>query len=199
MLVDRVLRATFRNFATLFLATAIVTVPVQVGYELAFDEVVAVGHLHHFIDEFPEGRQVRGVGAAELERYRWWGIAIVLLEIALLPVLVRVTRRVLATDGDDEIPGVALAWARALRRLPSAPRPPSWPVPVVVGLVVAVGVFLLGESIAAVAAEPVPRAYVWAVLAAARGAVRALAAPFLLVPLAVAAGGFPRPGEGTHH
>jgi hypothetical protein len=196
MLLDRVLRLLFRNFATLFLATALITVPLQVGYELAFHDVVAVGHLHGFIDEFPEGRQVRGVGTTDLDRYRSWGLAIALIEIALVPLLVRMTRRVLEADRDKKVPGVARAWASVLERRSRGSRPAGWSAALGAGLIVGAGVLVLGHAITGVVAEPVARDYLWAVLAVGRGVARAAAAPFLLVPLAAIAPGSPDRGRG---
>ena len=122
MLLDRSLRMTVRNFSTLFLVVFAVIGPLHLIYGLVFHDVVALRELHPAIADFPETRLVRGVGRADIARAEVWFWILALVEIALLPVLVRPIRQVLAMDAGGEVPTAVGAYRRrgAAARLPSA-------------------------------------------------------------------------------
>jgi hypothetical protein len=111
MLLDRTLRMSFRNFSTLFLLVATVTVPLHLAHAVAFRSVLALRELHPAIEAFPKSKQIRGVGRADLAAARRAGLAVTVAELALVPFLVGAAGRALAHDARGEVPTVTGSWA----------------------------------------------------------------------------------------
>ncbi|HEX2049776.1 MAG TPA: hypothetical protein VHJ34_03985 [Actinomycetota bacterium] len=187
-MVDRTLRAALRNYTTLFLVAAALTVPLHVAHAFVYRDVLEVADLHGDIEEFPAARQVRSVGRDHLdnERRAFW--AVNALELLLVPLLAGAARRVFERERDGRLPGVLDALARAPARLrgPRGTRP-SWAA-VAAGAAVALVTGVLVERILLVVAEPVPDVAAFAGFGLAWGVARAAAAPFVLAPLALGAG-----------
>jgi hypothetical protein len=184
--VDDVLKTTFRNYATLFFVVAALTVPVHVVHAFIYRDVVAVRDIHDAVEDLDPGQQVRRVTADDLAQYRTTGWLIAAAEIALIPVLAGAARTVLATR--DSV-SVGTAWKRWLGgwRAP-LPRPAHPAAVLAVGAVVAVAVASLLRSTGYLLSEPVGEAVSFAPVGLTEGLARAAGAPFLLVPLALAAG-----------
>ena len=186
MPLDNALRYALRNFSTLFLVAALVTVPLQLAYSFVYRDVVAVGELHEFIAELPQGRKVSNVGRGRLEESRdvWLGLA--LLELVLVPLGIRATARVVAVDAAGGLPGVLDAWGHAL-----SPRRGPWPPwpwagagrlgAIAGGFLIAVAVGWLTQTIGLILAElfGVARPWLWAGLT--HGVALAAGAPWALV------------------
>lgn len=192
-MVDRTLRAALRNFTTLFLVAAAITVPLHVAHAFVYRDVLAVADLHDDIAQFPAARQVRSVGRVQLddERRAFW--AVNALELALVPVLAGAARRVFERERSGRLPGVLDALARAPARLRGARGTRvSWRA-VAAGAAVAAATGVLVERILLVLAEPLPDVAAFAGYGLAWGVARAAAAPFVLAPLALAA----PPGRST--
>jgi hypothetical protein len=68
--LDDALRATFRNYSTLFLFVAAVAVPLHLAHAYAFRHVLAVSDLHPAIEALDRGEFVRSVGPGALARAR---------------------------------------------------------------------------------------------------------------------------------
>jgi hypothetical protein len=181
MLVDRSLRATVRNFSTLFLLAATITLPLHVAHAYVFREVIEVAELHPAIEEFPARRKVRGVGLRQLDEarvsYLWLSVA----ELVLLLVLVRPTARVLEVDGRHGVPSVWDAWTgqRSSPGVFAALRGTS-AGPLLVGAALALVVGWLTRAVGLLVVEPLPDRLAFAGIGAVEGLCRALAAPFFL-------------------
>jgi hypothetical protein len=184
MPLDRSLRATFRNFLTVFFIVAIVTVPLHVGHGFVYRKVMNVRELHPDIEDFPERRKVRRVSAKNLDESRNTFLFVTALEVVLLPLAVGATRRVLEVDARGGIPGVWDAWGHSTRAWHRPVPGPGNPLAVVVGAVLGLAIGYLVERIGLLLAEPVPGSVVFAPVGLAQGVARAAGAVFLLVPLA---------------
>jgi hypothetical protein len=188
MLLNRAFRYAFRNFSTLFLLVAMITVPLQMGYAIAFRSVIAVNDLQPYIERFPPHREVRGVGREQLAQARLTYWSLTALEIAMLPLLVGAARRVIEVDSQGRLPGVADAWRHAFRRTGSKPWPPSKEAGVafVVAGLVTVAVAVLCRLIGSLLIEALGTSVAFAGVGVVEGVSRAVAAPFFLTPWAVA-------------
>ena len=187
--LDRAFSLVFRNFATLFLLAASLTVPLHVAVSYSHRDVIAVRDIHDDIGRFPEDQRVRGVGRDEVDAYRSSGPILVLIEAAAIPILVGAAVQVFERDLAGRVPSVWDAWRAGfagLRRL----RPRNlelW----LAGAVTALTIAVLGRLALLIAAEPLPDEVAWAGRALAEGLSRALGAPFLLGAAALAAKGAP--------
>jgi hypothetical protein len=183
MLVDAAFRSTFREFSTLFLLVAVMTVPMHVAHSYVFRDVLAVRDLHPDIRDFPEGRRVRDVGVADLHRSQQAWLALTLLEIALIPVVVRAARPVVR--GELQPATVLGAYRRVARRRPRGkerPRQLAWTL---VGLAVAallVTALLRASGLVVVAALPDDHAFPW--IGLVEGTARALGGALFVGPAA---------------
>ena len=186
MSLDRVLALTWRNFATLFLIVALVTVPLHVARTFIYRKVLVVREFEPDIQKFAPGREVRGIGPEDLDASRRSLLIVTAVELALLPLAVGAVRRVLRADGSGSVPSVADSWAHSvrelLRRAPGAP--PT--IPALAGAA-AVGVIagVLLERIGLLLSEPVPLYLSFAPIGVTEGVSRAIGAIFFLVPLAL--------------
>ena len=188
-MLDHAFRLTLKNFTTYFLLVACVTMPLHVGYAFVFQKVIAVSEIHDEIERFPSGRQVRSVGTAELDDARRGLLAVTALEILLLPLLARASRRVLQDDSEGQLVTVRGAWTGlgetggsllgAWRDHVSA---------LLFALATALVLGLLAERVGVLLAEPLGDPRAWAGVGLAHAVARSLAAPFFLVTWAVAAG-----------
>jgi hypothetical protein len=185
MSLDRSLRTTLENYATLFLFVACVTVPVQVGYMFVFRDVVAVREIHEGIEELRGEPRVRDVGRSEIESYRTAGLWTGLATVALLPLLAGGTRCVVTASRRGELPLVRRAWAGCLAGWRAPAGQGARPRDLAVGLAVGIAVAWLVGSAGTLLVEPVPRGVAFGPLGLVRGAALAAGAPFLLVPLAL--------------
>lgn len=181
MLLDRAFRATVRNFSTLFLLVAIVTVPLHVAHAYVFRRVIAVSELHPAIERFPRARKVSGVGRAELTEARTSYLVLNLFEVALLPLIVRAAALVMAADRRGEVPTVIRAVARR-----STAGALSWrllsPGALVVALGVSIAVTWLARAAGLILVEPLPSTSSWAGVGVVEGLSRAVGAPFFVGP-----------------
>jgi hypothetical protein len=181
MLLDAALRATVRNFSTLFLLVAVVTVPLHVGHAYAFRNVIATSELHPAIERWPPQRRVRGVGSGDLRTARVASTIITLLEIALLPLFARAAARVMAVDRRHGVPTVVGAWGGGpipLREL----RPPTVG-PVVVAAALALTVGWLARAIGLIVVESLPDGVAFAGRGLNESLARAGGAAFLIGPI----------------
>ena len=169
MLLDDALRAALRNFSTLFLVLFTLIGPLHLLYGFAFQDVLALRELHPAISEFPPSRQVRGVGLEALASARTWLWVVIVIELALLPVFIRVAAHVRGADAAGEIPTALGAW----RRLGTKPEGPNGTRTghrgaIAAGVVLGVAVGGLTEATVMVLADLVPDGIAFAVIALAR-------------------------------
>lgn len=168
MLLDDALRATLRNFSTLFLALFGLVGPLHLLYGFAFQDVLALRELHPAISEFPPSRQVRGVGRDALAAAQIWLWVVSVIELALLPALARVAAHVLAMDAAGELPTVVGAWRRVWTRA-DGPSPRSGrTAALAAGIVLGIAVGFLTQATVMVLADLVPDEAAFAVIASAR-------------------------------
>ena len=179
LLLERAWQATARHLATLFLMIAVVTVPLHVVYGFLFQDTIAVRALHTSIERLPPGTSVQGVNDDDIVTARRVHLALGLVELALLPLFVGATRRVLEVgESEGDLPAIA----DALRHSPSRIRPLG-PVPVapfVAAVLFAALVTILAQWIGRTLAEPLSNEVAFVGRAVAEGAARALGAPWLL-------------------
>jgi hypothetical protein len=199
MSLDWTLRFVFRNFATLFLLVALFTVPLHVGRAFAYRRVVGLRELHPAIAELPPDRLVRGVGAADLETAQGALLAVIAIDLALIPLLAGAVRRIAQNEAAGRLPTVADALGHSLGAWRS-PAPISSRTTLLAGVVLAFAIATLVYRTGVIVAEPVPEAVAFSPIGLAEGLAAAAAAPFFLVPLAL----LPRsakgrdPGAPTH-
>jgi hypothetical protein len=183
MLVDRALRTTLRNFSTFWLIVAAVTIPLNVAWAFLYQDVIATREIHADIETLPTGDKVRGIDEEAIDQARYAQLIVLALEVALIPLLLRATRRAIERETAGHVPTSLAAW-RGIAR-PSGPRPPTrWRASVALSMAgFALVVWMLASLIGGLLVDPVGDSVAWLVLALTRGAALALALPFLLVGL----------------
>ena len=186
MLADRALRAAFSNFSTLFLLAATIALPLHLTHGYLFREVYEVRDLHPVIEQFPTGRRIAKVSPRRLQRSRNVATTVLVAELALLPLLAGAALRVVRTHQEGGVPTALRSW-RGVRDIPRLLAAGSKPGAVVVGAAVAVAVGWLAQTTGLILAEPVPNSWAWLAISGVEGLARAVAAPFLVAALAVAA------------
>ena len=182
-MLDRAFRLTLQDLSTYILIAAVVTVPLHVVHDFAFQRVVAVGELHEDIEDFTGDVKVRGVGPSELSAFRLAGWGVAAIEVLFVPLLVGAARRVRAVRDAGRLPTVTDAWSHArmgARGAFNGLRSPRIWVP---AALTALLLGLLAERAGLLLIEPLGDGVAWTGDALAR----ALAAPFLVIPLALMA------------
>lgn len=184
MLLDDALRATLRNFSTLFLVIFAVVGPLHFLYAFIFHDVLALRELHPAISDFPASRQVRGVGRADLSRAQIWIWVLAAIELFLLPLFTRLAAHVIAMDERGEIPTATEAWRRIGDRADPRARPTGG-VAGMVGacLLLGVAVASLIERTLMVIADLTPDGAAFAVIALGRSVGHSAGGVFLVVAL----------------
>lgn len=187
-MLEKGLTLAFRDLWTYILIAAIVTIPLHLVYAYTFRDVIQVAEVHEEIESFPPGRTTRDVGPGDLDAERAALIAIVLLEIALLPLAARATRRALEVDTDGGVPTAWSSWkgigqtgggfGRALAQN-------LGPLAAAAALALLAGFF--AERAGMLLSELLGGSTRWAGVALAQGLGRAIGAPLFLVPWALAA------------
>ena len=183
MLVDRALRTTLRNFSTFWLIAAAVTIPLSLAWASMYQDVIATREIHSDIEALPPGGEVRGVDGEAIARAERAQLIVLALELALIPILMRVTRRAIERDASGHTPTALGAWRGIVRA--SGPRVSGpWRLSVVLPMAgFALVVWGLGTLIGWLLAAPVADSLAWMAVALTRGGALALALPFLLVGL----------------
>jgi hypothetical protein len=185
MLADRALQVALRNLSTLILVVAVVTVPLHLVYSFVFRDVIAVSEIHDQIEQVGPGRKVRNVGAHELRDSRTAYLALSAIELATLPLLIRVTRRVIDDEESGVVPGAWSAWGGAFRGpwIPEGGRE-RW-VSFAVGVAIAVIVAFLIERTVLLVVQMLDPDIRFVFEGLARAIAIAFGAPFGMVPLAL--------------
>ncbi len=183
MLVDRALKTTLRNFSTFWLIVAVVTIPLNFTWAALFQDVIATREIHSDIESLPPGDPVRGVDGEAIDRSRYAQLIVIALELAFIPLLLRVTKRVIERDASGHVPTALGAW-RGVGRSSEARSSAPWRLSVALAMAgFALVVGFLAALIGTLLAAPVGDAFAWLVVGLTRGAALALALPFLLVGL----------------
>ena len=187
MLPDRALKATFRNFSTLFLLAALVTLTAHLVYGFIFRDVLEVDELHRFVKGLTPGRTVNGVGRSDLDAAVTWSRAVVAVEILLLPLLICAARRAMDRDEWGEVPTVidALRHPRSGARL-SFRFSGGELGTVLFGAVLGVATWLLTVQLGLLIAEPLPDPWNFLSFSLAYGVAEALGLTFFLGALITA-------------
>lgn len=199
MLLDRSLRATIRNFSTLFLVVFMLVGPLHLLYGIVFHDVLELRELHAAIDDFPPDRLVRGVGQAAVAQARIWFWALVVVEVVALPVLLRACQRVLAADAAGEVPTAIGAWRSLRAPAPLASQAGNKWGTLAGALLIAIfaGTFvqLIGMSLA----NLLPDSAAFAAVALTQTTARSTGAVFFLVPLAHVLAAHPARSQRVPH
>ena len=186
MLFDRALKTTLRNFSTLWLIVAAVTIPLNVAWAFRYQDVIATREIHADIEALPTGDKVRGIDEEAINQARSAQLIVLALEVALLPLLVRATRRVIERESAGHVPTALAAW-RGIARSSGARDSSRWRISVALPMAVfALIVWMLASLIGGLLVDPAGDSVAWLVLALTRGSALALALPFLLVGLVAA-------------
>jgi len=187
-MLDRSFGDALRNFATLFLLVAAVTVPLHLVYSVIFQNVIETRELHSVIAEFPSARQVHGVGTMQLAQARIALLVISIIEIAAIPWLARATAYVLDSEPSGRIPLVGEALRKA--GSPLHVGNVGWarrPGPLLVATLIALLVGVLIERSGLALLEFVPDASAYPFFGLMQGVARAAGAPFLLATIVLSA------------
>ncbi|MGH2701259.1 MAG: hypothetical protein ACRDJ2_05715 [Actinomycetota bacterium] len=180
MPLDRALRTALRNFSTFFLIVAVVTVPLNVVWGFLHQDVIGLQELHDDIIDLPKGQRVRDVNSSDLDRARYAELVVLALEAALIPALLRATRRAIEIDESGHVPTALGAWRGLGHR--SEPPGSGWRGGVVITTVLfGAAVWLLASSIGKLMVAPLGDQVAWLGVGLARGLALALALPFALV------------------
>lgn len=187
-MLEKGLTLAFRDLWTYILIAAVITIPVHFVYAYTFRDVIEVAEVQEEIESFPPGRTTRDVGPGDLDAERVALMAIVLLELALLPLAARATRRALEVDLSGGVPTAWGAWkevgqtgggvGRALEKNLA-------PLAAAAALALLAG--FLAERSGMLLTELLGGSTRWAGVALAQGLGRAIGAPLFLVPWALAA------------
>jgi hypothetical protein len=180
---DRALRTTLRNFSTFWLIVAAVTIPLNLAWALLYDDVIATQELHADIEALPPGDEVRGVDGEAIDRADRARLLVLALELALIPILVRATRRAIEREASGRVPTALAAW-RSVARASGPQAAGPWRLSVVLSMAAfALVLWGLGTLIGWLLAALVPDSIAWLAVGLTRGGALALALPFLLVGL----------------
>lgn len=196
-MLDRGLRATFRNFATLFFVIAIVLVPLNLVVTYVYRDAVRVREIETQIREL-EDEEILGVDADRLDEADRARTVVLLAELLLLTVFLGATRKVLEDDAAGLVPKASSALARGLVRPRLGPLVKA-PGVTLSGLALAGLVWLLASRTGDIASEALYDEAAWAGVGLVRGLAFALSLPFLLGPVtygSLGVKGAP-PGEPT--
>ncbi|MDP9067653.1 MAG: hypothetical protein M3N53_04785 [Actinomycetota bacterium] len=188
MLLDLSLRATMRNFSTLFLVVFIALAPLHLAYGLVFHDVLELRELHPAINAFPPSRLVRGVGRAALAQAAIWFWILALIEVLAIPVFLRVSRDVLSKDGQGEVPTALGAW-RSIRQpaeIAIGTITGSRGAAVAGGSLIAIVVGALVQMIGMTVVDLLPDSVAFAAIPLTQAAAHSAGAPFFLVALTYA-------------
>jgi hypothetical protein len=181
MLVDRALRTTLRNFSTFWLIAAAVTIPLNVAWGVLYQDVIATREIHADIETLPPGDAVGGVDGGAIDRAERAQLIVLAIELALIPLLVRATRRAIERDASGHVPTALGAW-RGVARASGTRGPMPWRLSVALPMAgFALIVWALTALIGGLLAAPVGGSLAWLVVALTRGGALAIALPFLLV------------------
>ncbi len=193
-MLDSSLRATVRNFSTLFLLVLVIVLPLHLIYAYVFHDVFTVSELHTQIAQLPGKRQVHDVGPQDLRNAQILIVLLGVVELALLPVVARGAGRVLAIDGANGVPTATDAWRHivAQHARPCLPSPRANAAVLVPSAFVAVLVGYLVERIGLVVIQPLQGEHAWIAVGVVQALARAAGAPWLLAAVALAAPGAAR-------
>lgn len=184
-MIERAFARTLRNYSTIFMVVAVLTFPVHALYTFVFNDVIATRDFHEAIETGPASRKISGVGPDQLGQARIAFWVITLGELALLPLAVRATRRVLLVDEEGGVPTAPDAWKAALS--PGVPhlsdRTPGGAV--VLGVAAGVAVGLLVYGIGSGVSAFLPEDLRWVGIGLSQAAARAGGAPLALGPIAL--------------
>ena len=179
-MLERSFGLEIRNFSTLFLLIATLTVPLHLAYSLVFRNVIETRELHEVIATFPPVRQVRSVGQTQLTQARVGLIIVTALELAAIPWLAQATARAIRRRDDDSVMTLGMAFRGAR---PSLRLGRIQPGPLVVSAVVAFLIAFLVERSGLLLLEFVSDARSFPFFGLMQGVSRALGGPFLLTTI----------------
>jgi hypothetical protein len=198
MLLDRVFRVAFRNFSTLSLIVAAVAIPLNLAYSFIWRNVIALSDLHDIISRLPAGQRVRGVSPDDVAAARGWALALVGVQILLIPVLVRAAGAARDDEASGGVPTVVGSYRNVTgRRGPNQDYAAGRGVTIVVAIVFAAGIYLLVSVAGSVVTGLLPERLSFLGGGLTRAVALALALPWPLV--AVAYPGRPQVEGGGGH
>ena len=187
MLLDAAARSTARNFSTFFLVCMIVLLPLEMGYSLLHKDVIEARELESYIEELPRGQKVRGVGRRELKDAQRSRLILTGIELALVPLLMSATRRVLDSDREERLPTAVDAYRHGLAPFRPGPLPSSgsWGG-VLLAALFALAVGFVANQTGRIASEAFPDRFAFGILGVVEAAARSIALPWFLVTWALA-------------
>lgn len=184
-MIERAFARTFRNFSTIVMLVAVVVVPVHLIYAFVFRNVIATSDFHDAIEALPNYQQVRSVGPPQLDDARLVFWIVTAIEVALVPLAIRATRRVFISDDRGEVPTASDAWTHALAKQEDRTFRAQWIVPALLGVATAVLAGILIQGIGSSLSGFLSEDWRWTGVGLTQALARAWAAPLALGPLAL--------------
>ncbi|HWC13498.1 MAG TPA: hypothetical protein VG929_02745 [Actinomycetota bacterium] len=165
-MLDRAFAKVFANLSTLVLLASVFTMPLFIGHALFFRNELALRDIAPEIRELPEGRQVRGVAASDMDAQRVWLLVIAGVSLLTVPLVYRGAHRVHDLEEAGGVPTVPDALAHLASPAPRV----ALTVPAVAGAsgVASIAAFLTWRIVDA-AAGFAPDGASWILIAVGRG------------------------------
>ncbi len=199
MLLDRAFQRALRNFSTLFLTVAVLTLTLHLIYAVIFRDVIAVSELHPEIARVRRSVSLQGVGPTDLTTSEIFYWVLTALEILLFPLLVAATHRVFQVEAEGGVPTVPDAYSHAgeIRTRFSLGFGGSGRFAVLLAAAAALLMGFLFERAGLILTEVVPDDWLFVATGLVRGLSRAVAAPFFLAAVVLAGETAGTRGAGT--
>ena len=169
-MLDRALARTFAELSTLVLVALVLTGPIHLVQAYLFRDALAVQEIAPEIRAFPEGRQVRGVAKGDLTTERTAFYGALGIELLLLPLAFRATKRAMEVTEDGGVPTVLDAWSH----LGGPSRPSFKPGPVLVAAAIGAGAALFVLLVGNLLADMASADFAWLVFGVGRATAAAL-------------------------
>ena len=183
-MIDRAFARTIGNYSTIFTIVAVVVFPVHLAYSFIFRDVIAAGDYHDAIEALPPDGRVGPVGSSDLNAARLAYWVLVALELVLLVVALRATRRALEVDEAGGVPTATDAWSHAFRAAQPGLALKESAGPAAAGLGAALACALLLAGIGDAITSFLENDHRWVGDALTQATTRAGALPLFLGPIA---------------
>lgn len=105
-MLDHALAKAFANLSTLVLIASVFTMPLFLGHAIVFRNGLALRAIAPEIRALPDGRQVRGVAASDIDAEQRWLLVITGLSLLTIPLVYRAARRVHDVEEAGGVPTV---------------------------------------------------------------------------------------------
>jgi hypothetical protein len=197
VLLDRAFHRALRNFSTLFLTVAVLTLTLHLVYSVLFRDVIALSELHLEISSLRPNVKLQGVGPKDVSTSETFFWALTALEILAIPLLIAGAHRVIQVDEGGGVPTVPDAYSHVgeVRSRFSLRFGRSEWITVLIGAAIALLIGSLFERAGLLLTEILPDDWLFLGAGLVRGLSRAVAAPFFLAMVVTAGEAVPAGGS----